>query len=354
MRSYQPSGIAPVLGILITVIGGTAAALFVGWLLFIFDHYGFFLILIFPAVAAFLVGFVVSQMIKVGKIRNPKVGAGLGIAAGLIVIASYFGFGYTIGFKNDVQELIQTIGAEGDSDISTLNQAGLTDTLAARAEDAFLQSYVGTTGFLGYLNFKAKEGTSVGIRRLTLFNISGIFYWILKLIEMGIVLLGVYALAESAANEPFDEHNQQWYGEKTILFSSDADIASVNKALRQGDFENAALQLSSPSAAAPYIVLSSRTVKNGKPSKIVLELDEVTLDSKDKETSKMFERGLVSAEQLDRLMVAKVSTNVVQAKPVVASTQPLLNIAKTSNPSLQTPELGRPKLGRPTAPVKLD
>jgi hypothetical protein len=353
MRSYQPSGIAPVLGIVLTAIVGAAAALFVGWLLFTFDHYGFFLILIFPAVAAFLVGLAVSQMIKIGKIRNPNVGAGLGIAAGLIVIASYFGFGYTIGFKSDVQELIQTIGAQGDGDISALNQAGLADTLASRAEDAFLQSYVGTTGFLGYLNFKAKEGTSVGIRRLTLFHISGIFYWVLKLIEMGIVLLGVYAVAEGATNEPFDEHNQQWYGEKTILFSSDADPVSVNKALRQGDFENAALQLSGQKYAAPYITLSARTVKNGKPSKVVLELDEVTLDSKEKETSKMLERGLVSAEQFDRLMAAQVSTSPSQVQPASAlHTMP--TISTSSNPNLQTPELGRPKLGRPTATIKLD
>jgi hypothetical protein len=141
---------------------------------------------------------------------------------------------------------------------------------------------------------------------------------------------------------------------KNTSFSSDADPVSVNKALRQGNFEDAALQLSGQKYAAPYITLSSRTVKNGKPSKIVLELDEITLDSKDKETSKMLERGLVSQEQFDRLMVTKVASETLQAKPVLSSQTPMpsqINPA-VANSSNQTPELGRPKLGRPTGPIR--
>lgn len=80
MKTYRPSGIAPVQGILIALVLAAITGLIAGGLLWFADHkIGFYLILLFPAVAGLIVGFGTSGGTSIGKLRNP-------LLAGLIAL----------------------------------------------------------------------------------------------------------------------------------------------------------------------------------------------------------------------------------------------------------------------------
>jgi hypothetical protein len=305
MREYKSSGIAPFPGIIRALITGLIAAAVVGGILFAIDHYiGFYLIVLFPIVAGFIVSFVVSQGITAGKIRNAGVAILIGAICGFATMSVYHFLDYQIAFKNDVKNAI----SQGTTAIS--------DQVEQVAEDAFLKGEVKQTGFMGFLNYQAQQGITItrssSRNGLTLTN--G-WAWGYFGIEVLIVMFIVALMASSSASEPFDERSNAWFGSAVHVLSAPFEQAqTIREALKNGSFETAGQLMTREALPAPKIDLAARSTPDGHPETIVLELNEVTLDSKSNAKTNQLERGMVTQAELERIMsVAKNESPVIEA-----------------------------------------
>jgi hypothetical protein len=293
MREYKSSGIAPFPGILTVLVYGLVAAAVVGGILFAIDHYiGFYLIILFPAVAGFIVGFVTSQGITAGKIRNAGVAILIGAICGFATMGVYHFLDYQIAFKNDIKNAISQPGSN------------VKDQVVQLAEDSFLTQEVNQTGFIGFLSYQAKQGITItrssSRNGLTLTN--G-WAWGYFGLEVLIVLFIVALLASSEASEPFDERSNAWYGSAVHVLSAPFDQAqTIREALKNGSFEGAGRLMTREALPAPKIDLNARSTPDGHPETIVLELVEITLDNKKNVKTNKLETGMVTQAQLEQIM----------------------------------------------------
>jgi hypothetical protein len=308
MREYKSSGIAPFPGILTALVYGLVAAAVVGGILFAIDHFiGFYLIILFPAVAGFIVSFVLSQGITAGKIRNAGVAILIGAICGFATMGVYHFLDYQIAFKNDVKNAI----SQGATPIS--------DQVEQVAEDAFLNGEVKQTGFMGFLNYQANQG--ITITRSSSSNgihLIGGWAWGYFVLEALIVIFIVALMASSAASEPFDERSNAWYGSAVHVLSAPFEQAqAIREALKSGSFESAGRLMTREALPAPKIDLTARSTPDGHPESIVLELNEITLDSKKNEKTNKLETGMITQAELQQIMaMARNESPVVEAGDV--------------------------------------
>jgi hypothetical protein len=301
MREYKSSGIAPFPGIMMALSYGLVTAAIVGGILFAIDHYiGFYLIVLFPIFAGFIVSFALSQGITAGKIRNAGVAMLLGAICGLATMGVYHFLNYQIGFKNDIKNAI----SQGGSSV--------TDQVEQGAEDLFLTQEVKQTGFMGFLTYQAKQGITItrSSSRSGLTLTDG-WAWGYFGIEVLIVIFIAGMIASSTAGEPFDERSNAWYGNAVHVLSAPFEHAqTIQNALKNGSFEEAGRLMTRDTIAAPKLDLAARSTPDGHPETIVLELKEVTLDSKKNEKTNKLETGMVTQAELESIMAVAVRESV--------------------------------------------
>jgi hypothetical protein len=301
MREYKSSGIAPFPGIMMALSYGLVTAAIVGGILFAIDHYiGFYLIVLFPIFAGFIVSFALSQGITAGKIRNAGVAMLLGAICGLATMGVYHFLNYQIGFKNDIKNAI----SQGGSSV--------TDQVEQGAEDLFLTQEVKQTGFMGFLTYQAKQGITItrSSSRNGLTLTDG-WAWGYFGIEVLIVIFIAGMIASSTAGEPFDERSNAWYGNAVHVLSAPFEHAqTIQNALKNGSFEEAGRLMTRDTIAAPKLDLAARSTPDGHPETIVLELKEVTLDSKKNEKTNKLETGMVTQAELESIMAVAVRESV--------------------------------------------
>jgi len=161
--------------ILISVLGGSLAGIATAAVGSIF-----YIALIFPVVMGFVGGYILTAAIQLATIRKT---AQLIVMAVLVVISMYgtYHYGRYIAFQ------MQT---------SLEISSGLTDATSEKnfnVAKAFvnyaLEEETGHSGFLGYMLFKAKEGTSIGrFYSSNCINLGPILTWAYWVLEFGIIL----------------------------------------------------------------------------------------------------------------------------------------------------------------------
>ena len=304
MREYKSSGIAPFPGILTALVYGLIAAAIVGGILFAIDHYiGFYLIIMFPVVAGFIVSFVLTMGITAGKIRNGAVAFLIGAICGLATMGVYHFLNYQIGFKTDVKNAISQPGSS------------VTDQDEQLSEAAFLKQEVKQTGFTGFLMYQAKQG--ITITRSTSssgLTLSNGWAWGYFGIEVLIVAFIAGGGASSTANDPFDERSNAWYGKPVHVLSAPfGEAPALRGALKNGSFETAGQLMTRASLVAPRLDLTARSTADGHPESIVLELNEITLDGKKNAKTRKLEQGMVTQLELEQIMASAAGQLVVAA-----------------------------------------
>ena len=304
MREYKSSGIAPFPGILTALVYGLIAAAIVGGILFAIDHYiGFYLIIMFPVVAGFIVSFVLTMGITAGKIRNAAVAFLVGAICGLATMGVYHFLNYQIGFKTDVKNAISQPGSS------------VTDQDEQLSEAAFLKQEVKQTGFTGFLMYQAKQG--ITITRSTSssgLTLSNGWAWGYFGIEVLIVAFIAGGGASSTANDPFDERSNAWYGKPVHVLSAPfGEAPALRGALKNGSFETAGQLMTREALAAPRLDLTARSTADGHPESIVLELNEITLDGKKNAKTRKLEQGMVTQLELEQIMASAAGQLVVAA-----------------------------------------
>jgi hypothetical protein len=234
MRSYRASGAAPFGGVILLLLIAVASGLIVGGILWAVDNYlSLYLVVLFPLLAAAIVGGILTLLVRGVKIRSPLLAGLIGLIGGLLIYATYHYATYYVSFRNAVRDSLVESGAKSVSD------AELDELINEQ-----LQVDFGDTGFVGYLKLAAQDGITI-TRTTSISSESGIElkdnvllgYWGL---EWLLVALGVAVATGRAANDPFDEKAGTWYGPPMLVAMTDKKSRKeFLKALKAGDYAKA-------------------------------------------------------------------------------------------------------------------
>jgi hypothetical protein len=289
MKPYKPSNIAPANGIQLLLLSSIGGAVVGGAVLGFIAQF-VYLILLFPAVLGGAVGFAASIGVKSGKVRNPAIAGAVALLAGVVSYGSMNYVQYLTFRQSFAKEMIsESLATEQNSD---------------KAIDDFLQQEVKNSGFIGYMQFSAKQGVQIsrsgrssGIKLDQTFTL---IYW---LIELAIIEGLAVWLATSAAKEPFCEQSQDWYGEAEPFASADlADQDRLVEALNSDNYVQAGTMLKDiGEIAPPYLSLSMQT----SPTPIYgsfLVVNRIDLDRKKNTETKELLQGLITAKQKSELV----------------------------------------------------
>lgn len=253
MRKYRPSNRMPAQSFFLLLILGIASGIGVGLLLWRVSSWLNFLAIVMVAVAGAIVGQLLVLVVRPGKVRNPLIAGAIGLLSGMLLYGVYQYADYYFTFRDEMRALyIENVGEAP------------TDAELDQELDAIMQNTVGDTGFVGYLRLTAEVGISLS--RSPTSSSSGIeltgtgvlVYWGLEALLAAIIAA---MLPFRAAQKPFDEEANEWYGKPTYLASASkqSSKALVN-ALKAGDFQTAGSLLSTDTIKGQHLeVMTSRS-----------------------------------------------------------------------------------------------
>ncbi len=230
MRSYRASNRIPLVGFLLLIVVGGAAAVGLGLALWEISSLMNFLAIIIVLLTGLILGGILSLVVRIGKIRNPLVAGLIGLLLGVLLYGVYQYAGYYITFRDEARAAIAENAGKTPSDVVLDKQL-----------DTILQGEVGNTGFFGYLLLNAKLGitlTSSSTSNTGDVEITGAGVWIYSGLEMLLVVGFAIFGAARAARQPFDEEASEWYGKPTYFASaSTKSRKALVSALKDGDFQ---------------------------------------------------------------------------------------------------------------------
>jgi hypothetical protein len=313
MREYKLSGIAPLRGILITIILGLLGAAMMGTIVYVFYQY---LDLYLPVwghvVAVYVVSAFVRQGIFVGKIRNSVLAFTIGLLSGGLVIPIYYVHHYQ-AFRANYQNIAFYRQMKNDPYNPQI------------AEDRSLKIQTGQTGFLGFMIYKAKRGiflsntqqknnyySTNGIR-----DYNALFIWILEISFIG---LATGVLSSNLNDQPFDELSNSWYKSPVHVLSAHHEHAQlIVQLLRNERYTEAGQIMTREPLEIPKLSLSARSTRDKNTENIVLELHSFTHDKKKKPSKHLLIRGVISQSELEQIMTAvKTESPVIPANDGLA------------------------------------
>lgn len=263
---YQPSNRMP--------LGGTLSALLLGLptavvLAFVYVYAVWYIPLVylnffFTLGFGFGMGWVLKQAIRTGKLRSPRQAGWLAVAVGL--------WGWYVQWAVYAVLLMNA---------GTTEEVGSRFSYTPTSFDAqMFLSLLGQPGtLLGLLPRLAAEGTW-GIFGVT---VSGIFLWLIWLVEAGMLLFLPWSMAQDQAGAPFSEKANEWAEKarvpKRVPYALEPGV--LKAAFESGDFTHLAphtggapfarlhLYTAPNDADCCYLSLENvviETDKNGKPS----------------------------------------------------------------------------------------
>lgn len=294
MKPYRPSNKVPGTGwiwlLALSALGGAvvggAIAFIARWI---------YLLLIFPALMGFTSGSATTVAIKKGKVRSPLVGLLFGVLAGLMTYGAYHGGEYLLIRQSFAKEIEAELGQDMDPTA--------TNTLI----EAFLQEQTGSSGFVGYLKFSAKQGLSIGRAGSSSDGIplNETFTWIYWLIELAIIEAISVIMAKSAAQDPFCETCEQWYGQGQRIGTVANEQSEVFlKALEADQVVQAAAHIQPRAATIPHLEVDQRQCPGCHQGEVVLEVQRYSENKKGEGKQSPVLLGMLSHRQTRQLTEA--------------------------------------------------
>ncbi|WP_299487162.1 hypothetical protein [Acaryochloris sp. IP29b_bin.137] len=305
MKPYRPSNTVPGTGwvwlLALSTLGGVvvggAIAFIARWL---------YLLLIFPALMGFTSGGSTAIAIKRGKVRNPWVGLLFGLLTGLITYGSYQGGEYFF----TQQSFAKQIEAEFGQDIDPAEANALID--------AFWQEQTGSSGFLGYLKYAAKQGISIG--RVGSSGdglpLNETFTWLYWLIELAIIEAISLAIAKPAAEEPFCETCEQWYAQGQRIGTVADDRSEIFLNTVQADqMVQAATYIQAKTVAHPRLEVDLRQCSGCDRGEVALEVQRYSENKEGEGKRSQVLMGMLSHRQSLQLSEAVSASSESDHKP---------------------------------------
>ena len=219
---FQPSNKMPLGGIMLFLLGGLAAAaglalvyIYAVWYIpFVYINF------VFCAGFGLVLGGVLMLLARGGKLRNPRAVAGLGLLVGLAAVYLEWGVFLTLLFNSE------TTGTGAAADTSTSFSFRLFATVLSHpAQIAAALVDINNTG-----TWSLRHSTPA----------TGIFLWLVWVVEAVFIVGGAYLLAGASADEPFSETANEWAEEETLAhpLAYATEKAATRLALESGQFQH--------------------------------------------------------------------------------------------------------------------
>jgi hypothetical protein len=308
MKPYKSSNAAPASGVQLLLLISVLSALLSGGILSFVARF-FYLIILFPVVLGGAIGFASSIGVKRGKVRNPLIAAGIAAIAALVGYGS-LNYGQYLNFRQSVAEEITKSGGTNAANMDELIDKALIDE-------------TGNKGFVGYIQFSAKQGMEITERGegsgIKLDENFTYIYWLIELVAIkGIAIW----MATKEAREPFCEHSQDWYQALEVIASGDlANQDQLIKALNSDDYAIAATMLRPvEEIALPCLNLTIQK-SSDRFQDLYLIVQKTILNDKQQSESKSILEGLISIKQHEELLEGIISTKTlekVEEKPPIS------------------------------------
>ena len=299
MQNYRASNRVPFGGFILLVLVGLISAIGAGLLLWAAENLlNIYLIVLFPIIAAAIVGGALGLVVRAAKVRSPLFATLIGLLAGLLMYGTYQFAGYYITFRNDMREIF-------------IENSGRTPTDAAfdRELNALMEDEVGSSGFIGYLQIVAEEGFSItrsfssSSSSSSGIELQGTAVWVYWGVELIVIMFITAALARKPAGEPFDEDDNAWYDAPELIGIADKKAQKpLIDALESGDFQGAGAMLTVEDIKHPRTELYVRRspVANGMPQDVYVTVNQ----AQRKGRTNVAKAGIISPTELDWVLGA--------------------------------------------------
>lgn len=227
-KPYKPDNGFTVNGLVLLT---TALALAGSALGYVAHHISrhFWLVLIFPLLLGFALGWVGVKMIVQGKIRNPWIGGFAGLLGGFFSMLVMHHSSYT----HDRDEAISSSPViKKIMDLPKDQREALLADAEADDPDA-VPTLRALESFPAYLNLRAREGVSIGRGGSNGINLGYVGTWIYWVIEVALVAGVTFAMTYKQTKEPFCAECESWKTKRVLGSVGDQGTASV--AIASGD-----------------------------------------------------------------------------------------------------------------------
>jgi hypothetical protein len=257
-QPYAPEGSAPPLGLALTLGGGLAAAVLVGFLASIIGQW-FYLVVLFPALIGLALGGVGMAFIKVGKLRNPLLA---GIAAALSGIMA-MGTMHYVNYQR------------------ALDAAANSDAVVRAA----LQNHI---SFAKYIDLNAKEGVTISRaahnndKGMNLGYVGSYLYWLAEMVGVAAIAWGM--MRKSAA-APFCVGCNAWKDQRPLAMVTVPTEDMAVRAVDEGDVA-ALLECAGPVQPEGLLLKMAVCPRCGADGEVDVSLDRLTKNSKGQQQSK--------------------------------------------------------------------
>jgi hypothetical protein len=205
----------PIMGLILMLIAAVVGGVIIGGVVAGVSMF-FYLIILMPLLMAAAGGWVMTQAIKMGKVRSRTVALIFGLLIGLIIYGTYrYGEYLIVGRPAIKQVFIDKAKELGVSD--QVNDAKVEELI-----DQGMKEQTGQTGFIGYTILKAQVGEHVRFGRTTgssggiNFTLSEPLTWGYWLIELLVVVGGAALTSASVASEPYCEQDGKFFVKRSL------------------------------------------------------------------------------------------------------------------------------------------
>jgi hypothetical protein len=177
MKPYQPSLAAPAGGLVLLFLAAILGGAAIGAVVSLFAHQVIYLVLVFPVVMGFLMGYLIARAVHAGKIRNPRVAIGFAVLAGLVVYASLWVVDF-LQYQNSIAQM----------------------------------DFLGRYDFLGFVMERAQ-----GNENHYILNLGPILIWIYWAVELALIVGLSILVGRRPAYDPFCEPCNRWFGAPRLM-----------------------------------------------------------------------------------------------------------------------------------------
>ena len=251
VQPYVPDGNFPPLGLALTLGGGLAAAVLVGFLASVIGQW-FYLVILFPCLIGLALGGVGMAFIKAGKLRNPLFA---GIAAALSGIMA-MGTMHYVNYQRFVDTMAKAL-----------------DVAPAEVEEHF--------SFAKYIDSMATEGVTLSRaahndKGMNLGYVGSYIYW---LVEMAVVAGIAWAMMRTTASAPFCVGCNSWKNERRVaMITVPAEDLAV-RAVQEGEAVSL-LSCAEPIKAEGLLLKTAVCPHCGADGEVDISLERLTKNSK--------------------------------------------------------------------------
>ncbi len=205
--TYQPSGKFRTLTIPLILIGmliATALAyvyhLLLEWIPLIYVN---FLITLFSGIG---LGMIATWIVNMGHARNRMIAIAIGVLLALTALSAKYYFQY--------QTFLNQVVAAEKEDFLEKSDAVLDEEQREQLLNDLRDVIRGQVGIADYLKLRVDQGWNLGRRGNGGMPLTGIFVYLIWLIEAGILLYYAVTMPLSAAGEPYSEKLNEWASEE--------------------------------------------------------------------------------------------------------------------------------------------